>query len=59
MAKKNKNKYPLSKFVGFTLLSLIAGLVVGLMGSVGYTLTDVKSDENKFLDWFHNHPEVL
>ena len=47
MAKKRKNKYPSSKYVGYTLLSLIAGLVVGLMGSVGYTLTDVKSDEKK------------
>ena len=43
-----------------TLTQYIA--ISALLGEKGNELElfcDVKSDENKCLDWFHNHPEVL
>ena len=35
------------------------GALLGQHGDELELFCDVKSDENKFLDWFHNHPEVL
>ena len=45
MAKKKE--FSKSITCGMSLVSLVVGLVVGVIGSVAYSLVDVKSDEKK------------
>ena len=48
MAKKSKSKkYSKSQTLKVSIVSFILGAIIGLAGSVGYSLVDVKSDDSQ------------
>ena len=47
MARSKKKKFSIFETVGVSFVTCLFGVVIGLIGSIGYSLSNVKNDEKE------------